>query len=142
MKIKDIRSKSDAELREEMERLRRELYNLRAQAVSNPTEDTTRFRESRRTVARILTVLAERARAAGPAASPLAAPKAPKTAQKQKTEKPAKAEKKPAVQKPEKAVKTEKKPAGKPEKSEKSEKSEKAEKPKTDRKSEKKGQKG
>ncbi len=117
MKLKEIRSRSEAELREDVERLRRELFNLRAQAVTSPVEDTTRFRKSRKTVARILTVLAERARAAGKPAQPVAAPKAEKALKKPvaKAEKPAKAEK---AEKPKKAepAKTEKKAEKKSEK--------------------------
>ena len=123
MKIQEIRAKSDAELHAETERLRRELYNLRAQAVSNPAEDTTRFRKSRRDVARILMVLTEHARAAG---KPVALPAAPKPAKPVKAaSKPAKAVKadaKPAAAKPEKTEKTGKKPAPKAEKAQKSDK--------------------
>ena len=132
MKLKEIRSRSDAELGEDMARLRRELYNLRAQAVTSPAEDTTRFRKARRTVARILTVLGERARSSGKPAPIAAAPKAPAPAVK-------------AV-KQEKTVRAEKAPAAP--KAEKPKKAKQAEKPKTPVKSEKvakgekKGQKG
>ena len=47
-----------------VEGLRRESYHLRVQAVTSQLEKPSRVREVRRTVARILTVLGERARAA------------------------------------------------------------------------------
>ena len=67
MDLKEIRSKSDAELAEALERLRRESYNLRVQAASSQVDNPARIKDARRTVARILTVLNERARAAGAA---------------------------------------------------------------------------
>ncbi len=48
------------ELHNELERLRRELFDLRAQAVTEKLADPTRLGKTRRTVARILTVLRER----------------------------------------------------------------------------------
>ena len=62
MKLKEIRGKSDQELREEVERLQRETYHLKVQAATSQLENPSRFRATRRTVARILTVLGERAR--------------------------------------------------------------------------------
>ena len=62
MDLKEIRSKSDAELAEALERLRREGYNLRVQSASSQVDNPARIRDTRRTLARILTVLNERAR--------------------------------------------------------------------------------
>ena len=64
MDLKEIRSKSDAELVEALERLRREGYNLRVQSASSQVDNPTRIKDTRRTIARILTVINERARAA------------------------------------------------------------------------------
>ena len=63
MDLKEIRSKSDAELTEALEHLRREGYNLRVQSVSSQVDNPTRIKDTRRTIARILTVMNERARA-------------------------------------------------------------------------------
>ena len=55
MKPADIRTKSDAELAETAGQLRKELYDLRALAVTEKVENVRRFRELRRDVARVLT---------------------------------------------------------------------------------------
>ena len=66
MDLKEIRSKSDAELVEAIERLRRESYNFRVQSASMQVDHPARIKDTRRTIARILTVIHERARAAKP----------------------------------------------------------------------------
>jgi large subunit ribosomal protein L29 len=63
MKIKEIRQLSDEELTGEISRLRRHLYDVRAQAVTEKLEDPTRITRTRRDIARFLTVQNERARA-------------------------------------------------------------------------------
>jgi large subunit ribosomal protein L29 len=60
MKIDAIRAMKTDELHGELERLRRHLFDLRAQAVTEKLEDPTQLNKSRRDVARILTVLRER----------------------------------------------------------------------------------
>ena len=57
MKIKDIRDKSTEELKEELEKLKKESFNLRFQKAGGQLENTARVRFVRRTIARILTVL-------------------------------------------------------------------------------------
>ena len=57
MKIKDIRDKSNEELKEELEKLKKESFNLRFQKAGGQLENTARVRFVRRTIARILTVL-------------------------------------------------------------------------------------
>ena len=57
MKIKDIRDKSIEELGEELQKLKKESFNLRFQKASGQLENTARVRFVRRTIARILTVL-------------------------------------------------------------------------------------
>jgi large subunit ribosomal protein L29 len=63
MKPKEVRSKTDAELLEAAERLRREGYHLRVQAATSQLKNPALFGKIRRDVARILTVLGARARA-------------------------------------------------------------------------------
>jgi large subunit ribosomal protein L29 len=60
MKIKDIRDKSTEELKEELEKLKKESFNLRFQKAGGQLENTARVRFVRRTIARILTVLNSR----------------------------------------------------------------------------------
>lgn len=60
MKTEQVRAMKNDELHNELERLRRELFDLRAQAVTEKLADPTRLGKTRRTVARILTVLRER----------------------------------------------------------------------------------
>ena len=57
MKIKDIRDQSTEELKEELEKLKKESFNLRFQKAGGQLENTARVRFVRRTIARILTVL-------------------------------------------------------------------------------------
>ena len=57
MKIKDIRDRSTEELKEELEKLKKESFNLRFQKAGGQLENTARVRFVRRTIARILTVL-------------------------------------------------------------------------------------
>ena len=60
MKIEDIRAMKTDELHAELERLRRHLFDLRAQGVTEKLEDPTQLQKGRKDVARILTVLKER----------------------------------------------------------------------------------
>lgn len=60
MSMKEVRAKNDAELNEEVARLRRERFNLKVQTATGPLENPARLRTNRREVARILTVLSER----------------------------------------------------------------------------------
>lgn len=69
MKASDLRSKTPDELREELLKLKKEQFNLRFRAATQEVENTARRRAIRRDVARIKTVLTERARAAAGAAS-------------------------------------------------------------------------
>ncbi len=60
MKIEAIRAMKTDELHGELERLRRHLFDLRAQAVTEKLEDPTQLGKTRKDIARILTVLGER----------------------------------------------------------------------------------
>jgi large subunit ribosomal protein L29 len=63
MKASDVRAKTDDELKTEIDQLGKERFNLRFQKASGQLENTTRVRQVRRDIARIKTILAERARA-------------------------------------------------------------------------------
>lgn len=56
MKIKEIRELSDEELTSELDRLRRHVFDLRSQAVTEKLADPTMLTKARRDIARILTV--------------------------------------------------------------------------------------
>lgn len=60
MKMEEIRAMKTDQLHAELERLRRHLFDLRAQAVTEKLEDPTQLGKTRKTIARILTVLNER----------------------------------------------------------------------------------
>jgi large subunit ribosomal protein L29 len=62
MKAADVRAKTDDELKAELGQLAKEVFNLRFQKASGQAENTARMRQARRDVARIKTVLNERAR--------------------------------------------------------------------------------
>jgi len=63
MKSADVRSQSDDQLRENLNRLQREAFNLRFQEASGQLESTARMREVRRDIARHLPIIGERRRA-------------------------------------------------------------------------------
>jgi large subunit ribosomal protein L29 len=63
MKAADVRAKTDDELKSELEKLDKETFNLRFQRASGQLENTDRMRAVRRDIARIKTIIAERARA-------------------------------------------------------------------------------
>jgi len=60
MKTEVIRAMKSDELHAELERLRRHLFDLRAQSVTEKLEDPTQLNDTRRDIARVLTVLRER----------------------------------------------------------------------------------
>lgn len=59
-----IRGKSATELNDELVELRKEEFNLRMQRGTGQLSNTSRFKEIRRDVARIKTVLNEQAKSA------------------------------------------------------------------------------
>ena len=65
MKAADLRKMSDQELRKELVELRREQFNLRMQRATGQLGTPARFREVRRDIARIETVMSENDRSAG-----------------------------------------------------------------------------
>lgn len=64
MSAQELREKTPDQLREELENLKKEAFNLRFQAATNQLENTARVRQVRRDVARVMTVLNEKAAAA------------------------------------------------------------------------------
>ena len=65
MKIKtfgeDLKTKSAAELNEELVAAKKELFNLRFQNATNQLDNTSRIKEVRRNIARIQTAITENA---------------------------------------------------------------------------------
>ena len=64
MKVSEIRQLSDEELHSELSRLRRHLFDLRAQAVTEKLEHPDLLTRTKRDIARVLTVIRERQGAA------------------------------------------------------------------------------
>lgn len=60
MKIGDIREMKTSDLHSELDRIRRHLFDLRAQSVTEKLENPHQLQTVRKDVARILTVLKER----------------------------------------------------------------------------------
>jgi len=67
MKASDLRELTPEELQAKLKELEEELFNLRFQLASQQLENTARLKESRRDIARIQTVLREKARQAATA---------------------------------------------------------------------------
>jgi large subunit ribosomal protein L29 len=64
MDANELRDKSHDQLRDELTNLKKEAFNLRFQQATNQLENTARMREVRRNVARVKTILNEKAAAA------------------------------------------------------------------------------
>ncbi len=61
MNVKEIRDKSSEELLKTIDECKTELFDLRFQKATGTVENPMRIRELRKTIARIKTVLKERA---------------------------------------------------------------------------------
>ncbi len=61
MKVKDARELNEQELEEKAKELKEELFNLRFQLATGQLENVMRIKEVRRNIARVKTVLRERA---------------------------------------------------------------------------------
>ena len=59
--VEDLIAKSAAELNEELVAAKKELFNLRFQNATNQLDNTSRIKEVRRNIARIQTVITEKA---------------------------------------------------------------------------------
>ena len=57
--VEDLRTKSIAELSEELVAAKKELFNLRFQNATNQLDNTSRIKEVRRNIARIQGIIAE-----------------------------------------------------------------------------------
>ncbi len=62
--VEDLKAKSAAELNEELVAAKKELFNLRFQNATNQLDNTSRIKEVRKNIARIQTVIAQKASAA------------------------------------------------------------------------------
>ena len=62
--VEDLKTKSAAELQEELVAAKKELFNLRFQNATNQLDITSRIKEVRKNIARIQTVMAQKANAA------------------------------------------------------------------------------
>ena len=61
--VEEMKNKSEAELALELVAAKKELFNLRFQNATNQLDNTARIKEVRRNIARIQTVITEKARA-------------------------------------------------------------------------------
>ena len=64
MNAAELRDKTPDQLREDLEGLKKEAFNLRFQQATGQLESTARMRSVRRDAARVKTILNEKARAA------------------------------------------------------------------------------
>lgn len=62
--VEDLRTKSAAELNEELVAAKKELFNLRFQNATNQLDNTSRIKDVRKNIARIQTMISEKAKAA------------------------------------------------------------------------------
>ena len=58
--VEDLKTKSAAELNEELVAAKKELFNLRFQNATNQLDNTRRIKEVRKNIARIQTVIAQK----------------------------------------------------------------------------------
>ncbi len=63
-RVAEFRNMSDEELVEQLDQLQTELFNLRIKNTTKELQDANRIRQTRRNIARVRTLLAERAAAA------------------------------------------------------------------------------
>ncbi len=62
--IEDLKSQTVVDLQSQLVDAKKELFNLRFQNATNQLDNTARIKEVRRNIARIQTVITEKARAA------------------------------------------------------------------------------
>ncbi len=62
--VEELKGKSVTELNEELVAAKKELFNLRFQNATNQLDNTSRIKEVRKNIARIQTVITERAKLA------------------------------------------------------------------------------
>ena len=61
--VEDLKTKSAAELQEELVAAKKELFNLIFQNATNQLDNTSRIKEVRKNIARIQTLIAQKANA-------------------------------------------------------------------------------
>ncbi len=61
--LEELRSQSVADLKSQLVEAKKELFNLRFQNATNQLENTSRIKEVRRNIARIQTIITEKASA-------------------------------------------------------------------------------
>ena len=61
--VEELKNKSVEELNQELVSAKKELFNLRFQNATNQLDNTARIKEVRKNIARIQTVIAQKARA-------------------------------------------------------------------------------
>ena len=59
--VEDLKNKSEAELAQDLVAAKKELFNLRFQNATNQLDNTARITEVRKNIARIQTVMTEKA---------------------------------------------------------------------------------
>ncbi|GLC80253.1 50S ribosomal protein L29 [Lacrimispora brassicae] len=62
--VEELKGKSASELNEELVSAKKELFNLRFQNATNQLDNTSRIKEVRKNIARIQTVITEKAKLA------------------------------------------------------------------------------
>ena len=62
--VEDLKTKSVIELQEELVAAKKELFNLRFQNATNQLDNTSRIKDVRKNIARIQTIIVEKAKAA------------------------------------------------------------------------------
>ena len=62
--VEELKAKTAAELQDELVAAKKELFNLKFQNATNQLDNTSRIKEVRKNIARIQTVIAEKANAA------------------------------------------------------------------------------
>ena len=62
--IEELQAKSSEELQNDLGAAKKELFNLRFQNATNQLDNTSRIKEVRRNIARIQTIITEKANAA------------------------------------------------------------------------------
>jgi len=59
--VEDLNVKSDTELKDELVAAKKELFNLRFQNATNQLDNTSRIKDARKNIARIQTIIIEKA---------------------------------------------------------------------------------
>ena len=62
--VEDLKAKSAAELAQDLVAAKKELFNLRFQNATNQLDNTARIKEVRKNIARIQTLITEKAKVA------------------------------------------------------------------------------